>query len=117
MLSFLLKKSEAAEENTTNLALSFLLAVAQKERNLDMVTSQCMCFQCPLFRKQSIFKESLSAIIPTVDSKRSNKSYINHQPTLAITAGLSTGISVIEQIFMTILDRTLKTKELVLRSI
>lgn len=110
IMSIVLKKSEAAEENTTNFALNFPLAVAQNERNLDMVSSQCICFQCALFCKQSIFKETLSAIIPTVDYKGSNESYINHQLTLAITAGLSTGISGIGQIFMSILDRTLETK-------
>lgn len=36
---------------------------------------------------------------------------MNHQLTLAITAGLSTGISGVGQIFMTILDRTSETKD------
>lgn len=50
------------------------------------------------------------AIIPTVCYRGSNKKYINHQLTLAITAGLATGASGILQLFMTIIDRTLETK-------
>lgn len=36
---------------------------------------------------------------------------MDHQLTLAITARLSIGISGIGQIFMTVLERTLETKE------
>ena len=50
------------------------------------------------------------ATIRTIDYGGPNKKYINHQLTLAITAGLATGIPGIVQIFMTILDRTLETK-------
>ena len=50
------------------------------------------------------------ATIRTIDYGGPNKKYINHQFTLAITAGLATGIPGIVQIFMTILDRTLETK-------
>lgn len=50
------------------------------------------------------------ATVPTVCYRGPNKKYINHQLTLAITAGLATGASGILQIFMTILERTLETK-------
>lgn len=112
IMSIVLKKLEAPEENTTDFALNFPLAAAQAEQNMGMISSQCICFQCALnCKKESIFKETLSAIIPTMDYSGSNESYMNHQLTLAITAGLSTGISGITQVFMTILDRTLETKD------
>lgn len=50
------------------------------------------------------------AIIPTVCYRGPNNKYINHQLTLAITAGLATGASGILQLFMTIIERTLETK-------
>lgn len=112
IMSIVLKKLKAPEENTTDFALNFPLAAAQAEQNMGMISSQCICFQCALnCKKQSIFKETLSAIIPTMDYSGSNESYMNHQLTLAITAGLSTGISGITQVFMTILDRTLETRK------
>lgn len=112
IMSIVLKKSEAAESNTTDFALKFPLAAGQTEQNLDMISSQCICFRCALHCQQSIFKETLRAIIPTVNYCGPNdQSYINHQLTLAITAGLATGISGIGQVFMTILDRTLETKD------
>ena len=74
------------------------------------ISSQCICFQCALLCPRSIYQEEIVATNPTIDYRGSNKKYINHQLTLAITAGLATGIPGIVQIFMNILDRTLETK-------
>ena len=75
-----------------------------------MVSSQCICFQCALLCPRSIYNEEIVATLPTVAYQGPNKTYINHQLTVAITAGLVTGIPGIVQMFMTILDRTLETK-------
>ncbi len=110
IMSVVLKRLDTVEENTTDFALNFPLAAAQAKQNADMVSSQCICFQCALLLPRSIFQEETVATIPSVDYKGNNKKYINHQLTLAITAGLATGASGIVHLFMTILDRTLETK-------
>lgn len=111
IMCVVLKALETVEENTTDFALNFPLAAAQAKQNANMISSQCICFQCALLCQESIYHESIIAIIPTIDYWGDNTRYINHQLTLAITAGLNTGTSGIVQLFMTILDRTLETKQ------
>ena len=110
IMSVVLKTLESVEDNTSDFALNFPLAAAQAPQNADMISSQLICFQCALLCQKSIFKEALSAILPTVGYQGCNKPYMNHQLTLAVTAGLETGISGIGQIFMAILDLALETK-------
>ena len=110
IMSIALKKLDSVDDNTSDFALNFPLAAAQGPQNTEMISSQCICFQCALLCRKSIFNENLSAIIPTTGYMDANKPYINHQLTLAITGGLCTGISGITQVFMTILDRTIETK-------
>ena len=110
IMSIVLKQLDTAEDNTTDFALNFPLAAGCNERNADLVSSQCICFQCALLCKKSIYQEELAAIIPTIEYTGVNKKYLNHQLCLAITTGLKTGASGIAQIFMTILDRVLETK-------
>lgn len=110
IMSVVLKRLDTVEENTTDFALNFPLAAAQAKQNANMISSQCICFQCALLCPKSIYNEDVIATIPTVDYHGANKRYINHQLTLAITAGLATGASGIIQLFMTILDRTLEIK-------
>ncbi|KAL8676974.1 MAG: hypothetical protein Q9224_007234, partial [Gallowayella concinna] len=111
IMSIVLKRTDTVEENTTDFALNFPLAAAQAKLNADMVSAQCICFQCALICKRSIYQEDIVAIIPAVDYDGANKKYIDHQLTLALTGGLNTGASGIIQLFMTILDRTLETKD------
>jgi len=111
VMSVVLKELETVEENTTDFALNFPLAAAQAKQNANMVSSQCICFQCALLCPRSIYHEDVIAIIPTIDYWGVNCTYINHQLTLAITAGLNTGASGVIQLFLTILDRTLETKQ------
>ena len=110
IMSVVLKRLDTVEENTTDFALNFPLAAAQGKQNTDMVSSQCICFQCALLCQRSIYKEDIVAIIPTIDYHGVNMKYVSNQLTLAITAGLATGTSGMVQLFMTILDRTLETK-------
>ena len=110
IMSIALKQLHTAEGNTTDFALKFPLAAGCNERNVDLVSSQCICFQCALLCKKSIYQEELAAIIPTIEYTGVSKSYLDHQFCLAITTGLRTGASGIAQIFMTILDRVLETK-------
>lgn len=110
IMSIALKKLDSVDDNTSDFALNFPLAAAQGPQNMEMISSQCICFQCALLCRKSIFNENLSAIIPTTGYLDANKPYINHQLTLAITGGLCTGMSGITQVFMTILDRTIETK-------
>ncbi|KAL8929142.1 MAG: hypothetical protein Q9172_000577 [Xanthocarpia lactea] len=111
IMSIVLKRLDTVEENTTDFALNFPLAAAQAKQNRDMVSAQCICFQCAVTLGRSIYQENVVATIPTVDYDGANKKYIDHQLTLAITAGLATGVSGIVQLFATILDRTLETKD------
>ena len=77
----------------------------------NMVSSQCICFQCALLLSpRSIYQEDIVAVVPTIQYEDQNKKYINHQLTLAVTNGLATGAFGIIQIFMTVLDKTLATK-------
>ena len=111
IMSVVLKKLGTVEDNTTDFALNFPLAIGQALRNVDLVSSQCICFQCSLAVDRSVHREKPSARIPTVEYEGDNKSYINDQLTRAITAGLATGACGIIQIFMAVLDKTLQTKD------
>ncbi|KAL9601419.1 MAG: hypothetical protein Q9179_002875 [Wetmoreana sp. 5 TL-2023] len=110
IMSIVLKRLDTAEDNTTDFALNFPLAAGCNARNIDLCSSQCICFQCAIVCRKSIYQEELAAIIPTVQYNGVNKRYIDHQLCLAVTAGLNTGASGTAQIFMVILDRVLETK-------
>lgn len=110
IMSIALKRLDSVNDNTSDFALNFPLAAAQGPQNTEMISSQCICFQCALLCRRSIFNENLSAILPTTGYMDASQPYINHQLTLAITGGLCTGMSGITQVFMTILDRTIETK-------
>ena len=109
-MSVVLKKLDTVEENTTDFALNFPLAAAQAKQNANIISSQCICFQCAILLEQSIYHENVVATIPTLDYQGPNKRYINHQLYLALTAGLTTGVSGVLQLYMTILERTLEAK-------
>lgn len=111
IMSVALKSSGAVEKNMTDFALDFPLAAGQGAQNDGMVSAQFVCFQCALICPKSIFKENLSAILPTVGYVGANTTYINHQLTSAITGDFLAEVPRIGQIFMTILDRTLETKD------
>ncbi|KAF2703651.1 hypothetical protein K504DRAFT_495456 [Pleomassaria siparia CBS 279.74] len=114
IMSICLKEldSEHVDDNTTDFALNFPLAAGSSVKNVNMVSSQNVCFQCALLGPggRSIYKEKLKAIIPTVQYEGSNKLYINDQLYLALTNGLATGAAGMAQIFMAILEEVLNTK-------
>lgn len=58
IMSIVLKSLDTVEENTTDFALNFPLAAAQGKQNANMVSSQCICFQCALLLPRSIFQEA-----------------------------------------------------------
>ncbi|KAI4289688.1 MAG: hypothetical protein L6R35_001038 [Caloplaca aegaea] len=110
IMSIVLKKLDNVEENTSDFFLNFPLVAAQQ--NADLISSQCICFQCAtLVGLKSVLKEDLSAILPAVSYAGENKGYINHQLTIAVTAGLATGAAGMLQMFMSIMDHTLQTKQ------
>ena len=110
IMSVVLKKLDAVEENTTDFALNFPLAAAQAKQNADIVSSQCICFQCALLLERSIYQEEITATVPAIDYRGANRGYIDRQLYLALTAGLATGASGVVQLFAAVLDRTLETK-------
>jgi hypothetical protein len=114
ILSICLKKPDSGRvvDNTSNFALNFPLAAGANEGNVELVSSQNICFQCALLNPtgNSIYNESVAAIIPTVQYKNSNKFYINDQLYSALTSRLSTGAAGIAQLFMAILHEVLSTK-------
>ncbi|KAJ4368066.1 hypothetical protein N0V83_006421 [Neocucurbitaria cava] len=114
IMSICFKEAEPdrAEDNTTDFALNFPLAAGASTKNVNLVSSQNICFQCALLGPQgmSIYNERLTAVIPAVEYEDTNKKYINDQLYLALTAGLATGAAGIGQLFMAILQGILRTK-------
>jgi hypothetical protein len=96
---------DAAEDNTTDFALNFPLAAGAFTRNVDLVSSQNICFQCALLvpEGRSIYQECLTAVVPAVMYAGGNKKYINEQLYLGLTNGLATGAAGIAQHFMAVL--------------
>jgi hypothetical protein len=94
IMSLVLKKlsSEECAANTADFALDFPLAAGRFPANADIISSQCICFDCALFGLPglSIYKEPIAAVLPTLEYANSNKQYINQQLYLALTGGLKT---------------------------
>jgi hypothetical protein len=115
IMSVVLKKlgSDDSAANTADFALDFPLAAGRFPANVNIISSQCICFDCALFGLPgfSIYKESIAAVLPALEYANYNKQYINQQLYLALTGGLKTGVPALGQLFATILDRTLQTKE------
>ena len=112
VMSIALKTGAEGLANTDNFALDFPLAAGRFKSNRDLISSQYVCFQCALaFGGKSIFREDLAAILPALDYTSSSKKYVQEQLYMALTGGLRTGASGVSQLFMTILDRTLREKE------
>jgi hypothetical protein len=115
IMSVVLKRlgSDDSAANTADFALDFPLAAGRFPANANIISSQCICFDCALFGLPglSIYKEPIAAVLPTLEYANSNKQYINQQLYMALTGGLKTGVPTLAQLFATILDRTLQTKE------
>lgn len=103
---------DKAEDNTTDFALNFPLAAGASTKNVNLVSSQHICFQCALMSPEgkSIYNEDLIAIIPALQYDGGNKKYINDQLYSALTAGLATGAAGVSQLFMAILKEVLDTR-------
>ncbi|OAL03835.1 hypothetical protein IQ06DRAFT_291494 [Phaeosphaeriaceae sp. SRC1lsM3a] len=103
---------DKAEDNTTDFALNFPLAAGAASKNVDLVSSQHICFQCASLAPDnlSIYREKLMAVIPALQYEGSNKKYINDQLYMALTARLATGAAGIAQLFMSVLQELLSTK-------
>jgi hypothetical protein len=112
VMSICLKGLDAVDDNTTDFALNFPLAAGSSTKNVNMISSQNVCFQCALLAPSgmSIFNEPLKAIVPAVHYDGHNKKYINEQLYLALTTGLTTGAAGIAQLFMAILEEVLRTR-------
>lgn len=113
MLVVLKQMDEAATgANTADFALDFPLAAGRFSANMNVISSQCICFHCALFGRPglSIYSEPIAAVLPALEYSGTNKQYINQQLYLALNGGLKTGVPALGQLFATILDRTLQTK-------
>jgi hypothetical protein len=114
VMSICFKEMEAdkIEDNTTDFALNFPLAAGAATKNIELVSSQNICFQCASLApdSKSIYREPLIAVVPTLQYDVSNKKYINDQLYLALTARLATGAAGIAQLFMSILQELVTTK-------
>ena len=68
-----------AAANTTDFAFNFPLAAGSSPANVNIISSQDVCFQCALLGPSglSIYKEQLAVIIPAMAYQGSNKTYIN----------------------------------------
>ncbi|KAH7398203.1 hypothetical protein BKA66DRAFT_565824 [Pyrenochaeta sp. MPI-SDFR-AT-0127] len=114
VMSICFKQAQAdnVEDNTTDFALNFPLAAGAAIKNVNLISSQNICFQCASLGPQgmSIYNEPLTAIIPAVQYDGGNKKYINDQLYLALTARLATGAAGVGQLFMAILGEVLRTK-------
>jgi hypothetical protein len=96
---------DAAEDNTTDFALNFPLAAGALPRNVELVSSQNICFQCALLvpEGRSIYQECLTAVVPAVLYAGGNKKYIDEQLYRGLTNGLTTGAAGIAQLFMAVI--------------
>lgn len=103
---------EHTDDNTSDFALNFPLAAGASMNNVNLISSQNVCFQCALLGPDgmSIYKERLTGIIPAVQYDGSNKKYINDQLYSALTARLATGAAGVAQLFMSILQNVMQTK-------
>ncbi|KAF4554550.1 Hypothetical protein D9617_4g003050 [Elsinoe fawcettii] len=111
VMSIALKSGADSASNTDNFALDFPLAAGCFKSNLDLISSQHVCFQCALaLNGQSLYRENLAAIIPTLDYTHNNKKYIQEQLYLGLTGGLRTGASGTAQLFMAVIDGVLNEK-------
>ncbi|KAF3932355.1 hypothetical protein ABW20_dc0107600 [Dactylellina cionopaga] len=111
-MSIAIKAGADVAANTDNFALDFPLAAGRFQSNKDLISSQMVCFQCTLaLNGQSLFREELKAVLPTLELKGGNKKYIESQLFVALTGGLKTGASGVSQLFMTVLDQALCEKE------
>jgi hypothetical protein len=112
-LCFKALDSGKGEDNTSDFALNFPLAAGSAAKNVELVSSQNVCFQCAWLSPagKSIYQEHLTAVIPAVEYTGGNRKYINDQLYLALTAGLATGAAGIGQLLMAILLEILKTKQ------
>ncbi|KAF2438357.1 hypothetical protein P171DRAFT_526050 [Karstenula rhodostoma CBS 690.94] len=92
--------AEHADDNTTDFALNFPLAAGSSNKNVNIILSQNVSFQCVLLAPSgmSIFNEKLNAILPAVHYDGPNKKYINEQLYFALTAGLAQGAAGIAQL-------------------
>ncbi|KAH4104956.1 hypothetical protein HBH69_169130 [Parastagonospora nodorum] len=114
IMSICFKEMEAdkVEDNTTDFALNFPLAAGASAKNVGLISSQNICFQCAVLSpsSRSIYHEPLTAVIPALKYDGSNKKYINEQLYLALTAKLATGAAGIAQLFMSILLELINTR-------
>ncbi|RVD85406.1 uncharacterized protein DFL_003729 [Arthrobotrys flagrans] len=79
--------------------------------DLDGPTFRGEC-RCTLaLNGESLFRENLKTVLPTLEFKGANRKYIESQLFVALTGGLRTGASGVSQLFMTILDQVLCEKE------
>ncbi|KAF2088256.1 hypothetical protein K490DRAFT_64933 [Saccharata proteae CBS 121410] len=113
IMSIALKKCDNGEANTGDFALNFPLAAGYFENNRNMISAQCICFQCAMVGRPgtSIYGEEIVAVLPALQYTGLNKTYMDRQLYIAITGGLRTGTAGIAQLFMTVLDRTMHTKQ------
>ncbi|KAF2227701.1 hypothetical protein BDZ85DRAFT_300517 [Elsinoe ampelina] len=112
VMSVVLKSGADGAANTDNFALDFPLAAGRFESNLDLISSQHICFQCAIaLNGRTIHQETIAAIIPTVEYTSSNKKYIQEQLYFGLTGGLRTGASGVSQLFMAVLDGVLSEKQ------
>ncbi|KJZ78582.1 hypothetical protein HIM_01973 [Hirsutella minnesotensis 3608] len=111
VMSIAVRAGADGAANTDNFALDFPLTAGRFESNSNLISSQYACFQCALALEGiSVYREELAAVIPALDYSGSNKNYIQEQLYLGLTGGLRTGASGVSQLFMAILDRTMKTR-------
>lgn len=114
IMSICFKEMEAdkVKDNTTDFALNFPLAAGASAKNIGLISSQNICFQCAVLApsNRSIYHEPLTAVIPTLDYHGSNKKYVNDQLYLALTAKLAIGAAGIAQLFMSILLELINTR-------
>lgn len=112
VMSIVIKRGANTAANTDNLALDFPLAAGRFKTNQDLVSSQCVCFQCSLAMSGStVYHEDVAAVLPTLPYTGPNKPYMQEQMFFALTGGLRTGASGASQLLMTLLDGVLRTKE------
>lgn len=109
VMSICLHQPRSRRHNNTNHALNHPLAAGSSPKNMDIISTDNVCFQCALFspKDSRIFEEQIAAVIPTIEYAGPNKAYIDTQLRMALTQREIATDEFVTQLFMGILNGTI----------
>jgi hypothetical protein len=112
VMSICLKSPSSTTDDLECGAFKYPLAAGAWTAYREVISSQNVCYQCALLSPNgtTIYQEPVKAIIPVVKYEGKNIKHINKQLRYALAPEEVLRDSEIAQLYMTILDRVLRTK-------